>query len=340
MPTPPAFRARTAAPTQALPPTTVSGADLVRQVGSGFQFVSARIEPQQAVAAGNLQWRELRPGLTVHSAESSDLHDMRTQVPERPGLRVLLLLEGRIEVAIGPQRLNLAASVSGRPAAVGALIGLTRPELFQRFWRRGTYARKVVVTLEPSWFAACGLVQDGGGSAAQAFLGRHLAIERWQPSPRAVALAEQILRGPQEPPLLAQLYLESRAIELASEALASLEHAGTEHAALRPHEYQRVRAVRDLLDRDASDDLSLAALAQAAHINANTLQQQFRTAFGLTIFEYLRESRLQRARAALEQRGLSVAETATLAGYTSAANFATAYKRRFGLSPKQARVRV
>jgi AraC-like DNA-binding protein len=46
---------------------------------------------------------------------------------------------------------------------------------------------------------------------------------------------------------------------------------------------------------------------------------------------------LLRARQALEQEGRSVGEAADIAGYTSAANFATAFKRHFGITPRQCR---
>lgn len=75
-------------------------------------------------------------------------------------------------------------------------------------------------------------------------------------------------------------------------------------------------------------------------MNANTLQRQFRSVYGTTVFEHLRECHLQRARQALEHDGITVGQAALVAGYTSAANFATAYRRRFGLPPKLARARV
>ncbi|MDR1647090.1 MAG: AraC family transcriptional regulator, partial [Zoogloeaceae bacterium] len=59
--------------------------------------------------------------------------------------------------------------------------------------------------------------------------------------------------------------------------------------------------------------------------------------FGMTVFDYERQRRLLRARQALEQEGRSVGEAADIAGYTSAANFATAFKRHFGITPRQCR---
>ena len=45
-------------------------------------------------------------------------------------------------------------------------------------------------------------------------------------------------------------------------------------------------------------------------------------------------------RQSLEQDGLTVGQAALVAGYNSAANFATAYRKRFGMPPKLARGRI
>jgi AraC-like DNA-binding protein len=44
-------------------------------------------------------------------------------------------------------------------------------------------------------------------------------------------------------------------------------------------------------------------------------------------------------RIALERKGISVNEAAHRAGYTSAAKFATAFRRQFGVAPSQQRLR-
>jgi AraC-like DNA-binding protein len=106
---------------------------------------------------------------------------------------------------------------------------------------------------------------------------------------------------------------------------------------LLPRERARIGAVRELLDSGAADGLSLAEIARHAGTNVSTLQKQFRALFGLTVFEYLRRSRLLRARQALERDGCCIVNAACLAGYTSPANFATAYRRQFGITPRQSR---
>jgi AraC-like DNA-binding protein len=57
------------------------------------------------------------------------------------------------------------------------------------------------------------------------------------------------------------------------------------------------------------------------------------------VFHYVRKIKLDQARVALETGKLTIAQAAFVAGYSSAANFATAFRRVFGFSPKDARSR-
>lgn len=284
--------------------------------------------------------RELRPGLHVHADAAHDAGDMVAQGEMTAGLRIVVVLEGSVDVSYGERRVRLAAHA---PQAGALLVSVAEPDLFMRRSRRGGYARRVSVGVEQQW-----LEQTGGAPASGAlgmFMRQHLSLQQWQASQRATALAEQIVQPPDFEPMLQNLYLESRVLELVAEALASVQGAAPAPpadgaAGLRPHEHKRLRELRDYLAHSGDDELNLDAIARRACINPNTLQKQFRALYGTTVFEFVRESRLQRARQALERDGVTVGRAAELAGYTSAANFATAYKRRFGLAPKLARGRV
>jgi len=101
-----------------------------------------------------------------------------------------------------------------------------------------------------------------------------------------------------------------------------------------------VQRLVELLDSGVADDWTQERIAREMGVNATTLQRQFRALHGMTLFEYQRTRRLLQARQALERDGVSVNEAAWLAGYNSPANFATAFKRQFGISPKQVRARI
>lgn len=314
-------------------------------------------EGMQASLQRHLQRvRVLRPGLHLHADDTADVQDFTASGDMEAGLRIVLLLEGSVDVSYGPRRVALSSAASQRAREPGLpralLVSVAEPERFERRGRRGAYARRVSVGLGGEW-----LEQVAGPSASDAidaFRRQHLAMHHWQPSARIAAVAEQITRAPDLSPLLLHLYLESRALELVSEALGSLsQHApgpapapapvpAPAAATLRllPHEHQRMRALHAFLQTDAAMDMSLDALARQAGSNANTLQRHFRAVYGTTVFDFVREHRLQRARHALEHDGLTVGQAALVAGYNSAANFATAYRKRFGMPPKLARGRI
>jgi AraC-like DNA-binding protein len=97
-----------------------------------------------------------------------------------------------------------------------------------------------------------------------------------------------------------------------------------------------MQAARELLDSGAADSWTLADIALELGLHENTLQRRFREAHGCTVFDYLRRRRLDRARTALRE-GATVTDAALAAGYGNPANFATAFKRLFGLSPSSVR---
>jgi AraC-like DNA-binding protein len=297
--------------------------------------------------------RVLRPGLQVHADDAAEGHDFTASGSMEAGLRLVVLLEGAVDVSYGARRVAMNSGGRGaqrcQPRAL--LVSVARPECFERRARRGMYARRVSVGMGGEWLEQ--VAGADGAHAIDAFRRQHLAMHHWQPSPRIAALAEQITHVPDLSPLLLHLYLESRALELVGEALENLaQHApgpvpvpaplgcAATVARLLPHEHERMRTLHAYLQTDGATDLTLDALASRLGTNANTLQRHFRAVYGTTVFDFVREHRLHRARRALEQEGLTVGQAALVAGYNSAANFATAFRRRFGMPPKLARGRV
>ena len=323
---------------------TVSSNDLIAMspsVGNGYRLVNSPSAASDPVMQGVVRFVQMRPGLFAHSTDVEDLGAMSVEVGLSRQLNVVLALEGSVDASFDHTPLQLRVAAGRRRSAQGVLVSVPDDTLFTRRAHRGKRERKVSISVDADWLEASGLDVDGRNGVLADFTGGRLSITRWQPSAKAVALAEQIHNPPPYARPLTNLYLESRAIELLTEALlAATGQTAVETAALRPRDELRMRELRAFLDSDAALDWSLDAIASHAGSNPSTLQRNFRIAFGTTIFEYLRDRNLQRARTALEQGGVSVAEAAALAGYTSAANFATAYRRRFGITPKQSRAWV
>ncbi len=96
---------------------------------------------------------------------------------------------------------------------------------------------------------------------------------------------------------------------------------------------RKVHEARKLLGEDLGVVLSVEALAEKVRLNRTTLQQVFRQMYGMTVFEYRTQVRMQEAKNLLLSGSLSVTEIAGLCGYSNASKFSAAFSRVTGLPP-------
>jgi DNA-binding response OmpR family regulator len=82
---------------------------------------------------------------------------------------------------------------------------------------------------------------------------------------------------------------------------------------------------------------SLELLAQEVGSTVHGIQEGFRIHLQTTPAAFVREARLTEAARQLHETATPVAEVGAALGYPNPANFATAFKERFGVSPRQHR---
>lgn len=281
--------------------------------------------------------RKLRDGLQLLCLDEACTQERRV-CTRMPGgcLNVVLNLEGGARLRLGKQ--TLPALPEGHGPG-GYLVYLDTPECLEGVIPSVRRQRGLIITLGAAWFNA---------SAQNALLRHdHLRLGVWRPTPRALAIAEQLLSGSASGGVSHALLVESRVLELVAEALGvwAVQADGAEarvrvSSGLHPNEYARVAKLRALIEAGEVDQCALDAIAARMGCNASTLQQHFRSAYGCSINAFRRINRLERAAHALQSEGVSVSRAAEIAGYTSQANFSTAFRRHFGLVPKHYRVRI
>ena len=98
------------------------------------------------------------------------------------------------------------------------------------------------------------------------------------------------------------------------------------------------RAIDILLD-EMADPPGLIKLAHQVGTNQARLGREFQTYLGMSIFEYLREQRLVRAQELLATTDKQIQQIAEAIGFKRASDFATAFKLRFGMTPREYRKR-
>ena len=94
-----------------------------------------------------------------------------------------------------------------------------------------------------------------------------------------------------------------------------------------------LRRARDLMDREYSRPLDVAALARAALMSTAHFSRQFRAAYGETPYAYLMTRRIERAKAQLRRGDLSVTEVCMAVGCTSLGSFSARFTELVGETP-------
>ncbi|MEO1350908.1 MAG: AraC family transcriptional regulator [Cyanobacteria bacterium J06635_15] len=143
--------------------------------------------------------------------------------------------------------------------------------------------------------------------------------------------------------VMQRLYLESKAVELVVLKLAQIQQMaqesnvgktnGSPKRSLKAQDMARVHHAREILLNDMAHPPSLQRLAEQVGIGDYKLKQDFRIAFGMSVFAYLRSHRLEQARQLLASQHMGVSEAARFVGYSSLSKFTAAFKRQFGIVP-------
>ncbi|NDJ19981.1 helix-turn-helix transcriptional regulator [Myxacorys almedinensis] len=155
-------------------------------------------------------------------------------------------------------------------------------------------------------------------------------------SPAMQAIARQILHCPYWG-ITKRIYLESKALELLAVIIAEEVEAQRGRVPLSPlpsEEVDRLHRAREILLRDLHHPPTLMDLAHQVGLNECSLKRGFRQVFGKTTFGYLLDYRLEQAYQLLFERHMNVEEVARKVGYANRRSFATAFRKKFGSSPK------
>ncbi|MBK5940157.1 DNA-binding response regulator [Halochromatium roseum] len=97
---------------------------------------------------------------------------------------------------------------------------------------------------------------------------------------------------------------------------------------------------RQILRERLADPPPLNELARLVGTNQPRLSKGFRTLFGTTVFGFVRECRLRRARELLAETQLPVKSIALEVGYRSTSDLTRAIKDKYGLTPTVLRQRL
>lgn len=105
---------------------------------------------------------------------------------------------------------------------------------------------------------------------------------------------------------------------------------------LKDDEINRLIKVELLLTKDYSGvPPTIADLSKIAAMSPTKLKKDFKTVYGLPIYEYYQKNRMQKARELLQKENCAIKEAGIMVGYTNLGHFAAAFKKEFGVLPSE-----
>ncbi|WP_375198159.1 helix-turn-helix domain-containing protein, partial [Sphingobium sp.] len=97
--------------------------------------------------------------------------------------------------------------------------------------------------------------------------------------------------------------------------------------------------IADRLADEALPSPGVPELAALCGLGRRHFMRAFKVRTGLTVMEWVERAMFDRATRLLEQEGVSIKQVSALLGYSHPGSFASAFARRFGLSPREWRSR-
>lgn len=289
-------------------------------------------DSNDAVIRGAFRRDVSRSGLSVHVTDAVEYSGFVSQAGLKPGLSFIFFLDGSLDIELGDREFMIGGS--RRPE--GLAINRAAPEIFTRRSRDGQRVRKAVIGLPHEWLDMESVSHAASHRAVSRFAKDHLSSARWEPSSHLVALLNGLIAPSVHEDWLHHLFLECRAIEIVAESLAVFagsDGAGSSAAVLTRKEDGIVARAEEFIAAHVEEALTVAGVSRNVGASATVLQRLIRAKHGDSLFGYIRLKRLEMARDKLLHEGLTIEQAAYTAGYSSPANFTTAFKRTFGHTP-------
>jgi len=297
-------------------------------LGYRYREVGPRIHEQDdfnSAFEGNVGYWSLPSGVSVCISRLTALRDSTNQGTLPKSLNIITNFGGsRMEFGFG----NRDDVALARNATAIACASDSVP--LHGTSRTGQTMRKLLVQIRP---------EDLEDTELAEHLDRLICGTRISAtglSTRGKALLQQLI-APSANGLVGRLMAESYALEVLANLLKPGDGGQAETTRVSVSDKARLNDVHERLIADPGHQYTLTGLAQDIGMSASALREKFQLLFGKSIFELLREVRLDQARLLIEQDGWTVSQAAYYVGYRHQSNFSTAFRRRFGIPPSRLR---
>lgn len=161
-------------------------------------------------------------------------------------------------------------------------------------------------------------------------------IETKATTPAQQVVLHQITQKPDNSPLN-HLFLKAKAYELFSLYFSNTEENSDDNCPFMSNEdtMTQLKKAKDIMIENLADPPSLEELAKSVGLNIKKLKQGFKEVYGAPVFTFLLNYKLEFSKKLLLENNLNVNEIGNKIGYSTSSHFIAAFKRKFGITPKQ-----
>lgn len=285
-----------------------------------FPLLTDACATTSPVLHGDVEEMTLQSGISLTHSDVRVLQPYETTSRHSSPLYVLVVLEGCVTLTLSGEVYSVRPGMafSARLSEQQAMSARHDADIALRTLSFGVYPND---TRRESLLAS--LLEQWESLKAPTFV--------WQ-VPDFVLAGIQHARQRERSSLSRQLLLEGVMYQLLGHGLHLREQQGAALGRASGSEQARLEQIRHLLEQAPEQEYTLGQLAAQAAMSPSSLRSKFRQTYGCTVFDYLRDCRLGLARRYLLE-GHSVQQAAWMSGYQHATNFATAFRRRYGVCP-------
>ncbi|WP_434037514.1 helix-turn-helix transcriptional regulator [Formosa sp. 4Alg 33] len=98
---------------------------------------------------------------------------------------------------------------------------------------------------------------------------------------------------------------------------------------------KKIIRIKEYLDYHYTQPMTLEFLCKKFGTNEFALKKGFKSTFGNTVFGYISDLKMHKARNLLIENKISIGDVSEVIGYKNAQHFSTAFKKKFGLTPSK-----
>lgn len=257
-----------------------------------------------------------------------------------PKLLVMVLLNGSQHFEMDGVRFDISAGDGETATPIVFMLNVADFCSLRFFNESSVPLNKVQISVPRPWIETLLNTNPEEMPKLKHFLDGHLNTFEFTPGEKITQAVAQMLNPPPSVEReLQSLHRRSLGMDILYTACANLiaetgrgfEEKPSQNIGKR----RQAENIRHHILGSISQELTIAGIARALHSNASTIQRTFKDHYGMTVFHFIRNERLERARSALETQGMSVSQAAYMCGYENPASFATAFRKLYGITPKQ-----